>query len=72
MRPSVRVVQKNTKFYRGAKALAHLGVSEVKERSGFRHDFFGIATLIVSEVKERFTGSPKMIPFEHFLAKMAR
>ena len=51
------------KFYRGAKAQEHLSVSEVKERSGFRHDFLGIPTFIVSEVKERFSGSPKRIPF---------
>ena len=58
VRPSVRKI---AKFYRGAKAPASLGVSEVKERFRFRHDLLVILTFIVSEVKERFSGSPKRI-----------
>ena len=64
MRPCVH---KNTKFYRGAKALASLGVSEVKERFRFRHDFLVTLTFIISEVKERRV--PKRTPFLALFSK---
>ena len=64
VRPCVRAsVYKNTKFYRGAKALSPVGVSEVKERFGFRHDF------LVTPDFHRFRGKgmifrvPKKDPF---------